>query len=263
MKKLPIPVLMYHHVNPLKGDMVTVTPEIFDGQMCYLSKSGCRTLTIDELASYIAGNTILKQKAAVITFDDGWLDNFLFAWPILEKYGINAAVFIVTDWVEGASAEASAIPESVPTHSESKQLIAGGQYRRVVLNWDLIRKMAGSGLVKFYSHTRSHPDCDQLSPSDLVNELAVSKTVIEERLKQPCPYLCWPKGKYNVPAVKIAGDAGYRALFTTNPGVATSATDPLAISRIVVKDGIGWFKKRLMIYTNQLLSELYLKIKKR
>ena len=259
----PIPVLMYHHVNPLKGDMVTVTPEVFDGQMRHLNKSGYRTLTIDELVSCIAGDTALKQKAAVITFDDGWLDNYLFAWPILEKYSINAAIFVVTDWVERASAERSKVPDSVPTHGDSKQLIARGECSRVVLNWDLIGKMRRNGLVKIYSHTRSHPESDQLSQADLANELAVSKAAIEERVKQPCPYLCWPKGKYNAAAVKIAQDAGYKALFTTNPGVVTSDTDPLAISRIVVKDGIGWFKKRLMVYTNPLLSELYLKLKKK
>ena len=121
-------------------------------------------LSVDELASYIAGEPILEQKAVVITFDDGWLDNYLFAWPILKKYCIKAAVFVVTDWVEKASCEEPAIPATVPVHSESKNLVSGGLCRRVILNWDLIGKMSGSGLVNFYSHTRSHAECGTLSP---------------------------------------------------------------------------------------------------
>lgn len=254
---------MYHHVNPHKGDMITVTPEVFEGQMNYLNKSGYRTLNIDELASYISGELILEQKTVVITFDDGWLDNYLFAWPVLEKYGIKAAVFVVTDWVEKASGGKSTIPAAVPIHSESKDLVSAGLCRQVILNWDLIGKMSGSGLINFYSHTKSHAECDALSPTALAGELAVSRSIIEERLNQPCPYLCWPKGKYNDLAVGAARDAGYKAMFTTNAGVVTAATDPFAIRRIVVKNGISWFKKRLMIYTNTLLSRLYLEIKKK
>src|SRR5208283_4148623 len=59
----PIPVLMYHHVTQHKGDMITVTPEVFDGQMRCLIQAGYRMLSVDELASYIAGELILEQKA--------------------------------------------------------------------------------------------------------------------------------------------------------------------------------------------------------
>lgn len=259
----PIPVLMYHHVNPHKGDMITVTPEVFDGQMRHISEAGYRTLDIDELVSYLHGGLVLEQKAVAVTFDDGWLDNYLFAWPILEKYGIKAAVFIVTDWVEEASGGDAAVPAAVPVHGESKGLVFRGLCRQVILNWDLISKMSGSGLVNFYSHTRSHAECDKIAPAALLEELTASRTVIEERLKRPCPYLCWPRGKYNDAAVSSARDAGYKALFTTNAGVVTTGSDPFAISRIVVKDSVPWFKKRMSIYTNSLLSGLYLMIKRK
>ena len=122
--------------------------------------------------------------------------------------------------------------------------------------------MTGSGLVDFYSHTKSHPKCDQLLESDLVAELAGSKAVIEEKLELPCPLLCWPQGKYNETAMKAAVDVGYRALFTTNPGVVTENSDRLAVNRIVVKDSVAWFKRRLLIYTNEIMSNAYLYWKK-
>ena len=99
----PVPVLMYHHINHHKGDMVTITPEVFEDQMEYLYRAGYRTLKIAELIACINGGLTLTQKAVVVTFDDGWLDNYIYAFPTLKKYKINATVFLITDRVENAS----------------------------------------------------------------------------------------------------------------------------------------------------------------
>jgi peptidoglycan/xylan/chitin deacetylase (PgdA/CDA1 family) len=257
----PIPVLMYHHVNPHRGDLVTVTPETFEGQMRYLHEQSYRTLKVDELLAYIYGKLILKEKAVVVTFDDGWLDNYTCAFPVIRKYQINAAIFIVTDRTERASESAAKIPFFIPTHKESKLLITEGNEHKVVLNWNLIREMSDSGLVEFYSHTKSHMKCDRLPENELMEELRESKRVIEKKLGKPCPYLCWPYGKFNKLATSIAKDAGYKAIFTTDRGVVKTHSDPFAVSRIVIKDNIAWFKKRMLIYTNSSLSHFYLRIK--
>jgi peptidoglycan/xylan/chitin deacetylase (PgdA/CDA1 family) len=96
-----------------------------------------------------------------------------------------------------------------------------------------------------------------------VEELGESRRIIEERLGRPCPYLCWPYGEYSTTAAEIARDAGYRALFTTLHGVVTVGSDPFAIKRIVVKNKVKWFRKRMIVYTTPLLSSLYLAIKKK
>lgn len=265
---------MYHHINPHRGDMVTVTPDVFEGQMEYLHKSGYRTLKINELLDFISGKLTIKEKSVVVTFDDGWLDNYIYAFPVLKKYSINAAIFIITDRIE----RASAIPTSasllklrgeqrgvavVPTHNESKLLIEKNEDYRVVLNWELIKEMADSSLVEFYSHTKSHARCNSLSENELLEELGESKKIIKEKLNRPCPYLCWPYGKYNEIAIKIARAVDYKAIFTTKHGVVKKTSDPFAIKRIVVKDSVAWFKKRMLIYTNIILSRLYLMLRKK
>ena len=262
----PVPVLMYHHINHHKGDMVTITPEVFEDQMEYLYRAGYRTLKIAELIACINGGLTLTQKAVVVTFDDGWLDNYIYAFPTLKKYKINATVFLITDRVENASLINSKfkIQNSkllIPTHKESKVLIEKGEDWKVVLNWELIKEMSNSGMIEFYSHTKSHTKCNSLTEKELMEEMKESREIIEKKLGSPCPYFCWPYGKYNDLAINVAKKIGYKATFTTNLGVVKTGSDPFTINRIIVKKSIAWFKKRMVIYTNTILSKIYLKTK--
>ncbi len=258
----PIPVFMYHHVSPHKGDMVTVSPDVFEAQMRFLAETGYRTLSADELVGFIRGNISIKEKAVLITFDDGYLDSYVYAFPVLKKYNIKASIFIVADWVERSSGSGVVGSElkvdKLPNHNECKKLINEGKTSEVIMNWDMIKEMQKSGLVEFYSHTMSHKKCAELADDELIKELKDSKASIEQRLNKPCPYLCWPKGSYNENSIKEAKDAGYQALFTTKKGVVKKGSDIFCIGRIAAKDGFRWFKNKTRIYTNPLFSRLYL-----
>lgn len=259
----PVPVLAYHHVNKHKGDMVTVVPEVFEKQMQYFNSAGYRTLRAGELLSFINGEISLDEKAVMITFDDGWLDNYVYAFPVLRKYNINATVFITTDWISGGPDNISDVPLHIPKHREAKRLIEQGEGHNVVLNWELIREMSESGLVEFCSHTKSHRKCHNLSEDELKEELVGSKEILEEKLGRPCIALCWPFGRNNDLSVKVARENGYSLLFTTRHGVVKEGSDPFSINRIAVKDSIAWFRKTMTIYTNPILSRIYLKLKKK
>lgn len=265
-----IPVLMYHHVNPLKGDMVTVTPGVFEAQMKCFRDGGYAALGCDELFDFMEGKYEPHGKAAVVTFDDGYLDNYVYAWPILKAYGIKAVIFVTTGWLDKATAEGvqkgklmQDFRKAPPSHGKTKAMAEQGRYSPFAMDWGMAREMASSGLVEIQSHTVTHGRCDGLSPEDLRPELVSSKEAVEKNIGKPCRYLCWPKGKYNASAVETAKQAGYRALFTTSRGIVKKGDDPYAIKRIVVKDGAGWLKTRLRIYTSPLLSSLYLGISKK
>lgn len=256
-----IPVFMYHHVNHHKGDIVTVTPDTFDAQMKYLSERGYRTLSADELVECAGKNIEINGKAVAVTFDDGYLDNYVHAFPILKRYGIKAVIFLTADWVEKASRAAHTGEASIPSHKEGKDLMSHGRFNEVVMNWDMVREMQESKLVEFYSHTMTHQKCAELPENELKQELKDSKAVIEDRLNRPCPYLCWPKGSYNESSIRIAKELGYKALFTTERDIVKHGSDTFRLGRIVVKDELKWFKRRLLIYTNPLLSRLYLAVR--
>jgi peptidoglycan/xylan/chitin deacetylase (PgdA/CDA1 family) len=225
---------MYHHVNPHRGDRVTVTTGSFAAQMESLARAGVGTLTVSQLLDFLAGGYTPPGPSVVITFDDGWLDNYLFAFPILRSLGLRAAFFLVTARVAAASASPSPLPGAVPDHESSKGLLAAGRAGEVALSWHLVREMAATGMAEFHPHSVSHRPCDELDPSELGWELTESRRVLRERLGVESSSFCWPYGRWNRAAREAAVRAGYRALFTTEPAVVTTATDPLAIPRIEV-----------------------------
>jgi peptidoglycan/xylan/chitin deacetylase (PgdA/CDA1 family) len=241
-----VPVLMYHHINPHRGDIVTVTPEVFEAQMKYLADEGYRTLKLDELVSFIMGELTPDSKSVVVTFDDGWLDNYIYAYPVLRKYKINTAIFLITDRVEKASENINTITEQIPSHNESKEFIVKGDAHKVVMGWKLIKEMQQSGIIEFYPHTKSHKRCGELKDYELLDEMRGSKDMIERRLGLPLPYFCWPYGSYNEDSIKAAIDAGFKALFTTDDGFTEQGSDPFRIKRIDVRDDLPWFKSLLL-----------------
>ena len=99
---MSVPVLMYHHVLS-QDSFIASSIKNFDEQMKYLYENGWKTLSIDEFYQYKLGKLKLPKKSVFITFDDGWRDNFIYAYPILKKYNLRATLFVVTQWIEKAS----------------------------------------------------------------------------------------------------------------------------------------------------------------
>lgn len=240
-----IPVLIYHHVNANSGDTVTVTPDVFAAQLKFLHDEGYQTLSADELCEFVTGTKRFAGKVVVITFDDGWLDNYLYAVPLLSKYQFKATFFIITARVDAASLKERLATADIPDHNSAKQLIANGAAEQVVLPWDMIKKLAESGFYRFYSHTVTHRSCGNLPPLEVQVELIESKARIEQELGKRCDYLCWPYGSFSADTVSAAKNAGYKAVFTTIDGFCASGSDPYMIQRIEVENSAEWLKSRL------------------
>jgi peptidoglycan/xylan/chitin deacetylase (PgdA/CDA1 family) len=220
-----------------------MAPEVFAAQMEHLSGAGFATLSIDDLMTALRNGQEIGNKAVVLTFDDGWLDNYLHAVPVLERLEFKASFFLITGRVDASSNGEVKLFSEIPPHEAAKAFIQAGDAASVVLDWDMARSLEREGLFRFYSHTVSHRRCAELPEAELLKELSESKLRIESELGRPCPYLCWPYGSYTDDSIRVAKEIGYTGLFTTDSGSCDQSSDPLRIKRIEVQDSVAWLQE--------------------
>lgn len=265
----PLPVLMYHHVSPKPG-LVTCSPENFRAQMGWLAKNGWKTLSTAAFESALKTGEIPK-KSVLITFDDGYLDNWVHAHPVLREFGLRATIFLITGWLgDGAQrphAGQSGAPD-VPTHKEAMAATAEGKLDDAFLRWSEVEAMRTAGTFDFHSHTHSHTRWDRRVAGQaerdaaLAEDLAISRETLAARLGETSPHLCWPQGYFDAAYQGVAKYAGFTHLYTTEHGVVRAGVDLARIPRLVAKDKpAAWFARRMGIYGRPLLSALYLGLK--
>jgi len=146
-----IPVLEYHHVNPEYKSVITVSPELFEGQLLLLKKMGYEAITLRDFEERLYEKRSVPSRSVVITFDDGFYDNYKFALPILKKHGFKATIFLSTDFIR--SAKENPAPRVI--EDDFKAAMLKKNYSGF-LRWEDIAEMAGSGLIDLEPHTRYH-----------------------------------------------------------------------------------------------------------
>lgn len=270
MSAAALPVLMYHHVTPNDG-LVTVSPATFRWQMAWLASHGYRSIGCRDLEHFLAGGT-LPDKSVLITFDDGYLDNYVHAHPVLQEFGLHAVIFLVTGWLGGESqvrrhAAMDGDVPACPNHREAKRLIDAGRADEVMLRWSEVDAMQAAGTFEFHSHTHSHTRWDKTIAdrnerrTALATDLAASRAALAARCGASA-HLCWPQGYYDDDYRAVAKEAGFRYLYTVRKGINTPNTRADEIGRIVAKDRIGsWFGSRLFLYRQPLLGGFYVRLR--
>ncbi len=253
-----VPVLMYHHVTPA-GGMIAATPEVFEEQIARLARAGYASLTAAQFSAYQAGASV-PEKSVLITFDDGYLNNWVYAHPVLKRHGMHAVLFIITGWIGDGPVRAhadqgSAVP-ATPDHNQCKQLIAEGRTDDVMLRWSEIEAMQEAGTFEFHSHTHTHTRWDKTCGPDvaakrehIAQELSDSKAALISHLGSVSDHLCWPQGYFDADYIHAAHAAGFRHLYTTDPfGQNVPGSDPDHIFRFAVRNqGGGWLNRRIWL----------------
>jgi peptidoglycan/xylan/chitin deacetylase (PgdA/CDA1 family) len=190
-----IPILCYHQITeadlPKNPECWGVPLSQFERQVRYLHDHGYRCISLPELLSYPGNQSLPKKKVFALTFDDGYEDFFTLAYPVLQRYGITATVFLVTDCVGGLS------------HWE-------GEEGTPMLTWEQVEILHADG-ISFGSHTCTHPLLPHLSNEQIWHELAASKAYLEARLGQEISWLAYPYGDSNGKIQELARAVGYRA----------------------------------------------------
>lgn len=201
-----IPVLNYHRVKDNVFNPLTLSNEEFEEQMQYLHAHGYHSITPDQLLMYLQTGEPLPDKPVLITFDDGYRDNYVNAYPILKKYGFTATIFLITD-------------------------VVGHDYW--YLDWEQVREMQQAGFV-FGSHTLSHIPLTTMGHDEATFQLLKSKEGMEWRLHTPVNYFAYPNGEYNRDAEALVKRLGYKAAFSTDFGRVNAKSDVYALERIPI-----------------------------
>ena len=251
---MSIPVLMYHHVLPKNG-FICSSIENFTKQMTFLKENNFYTLSSNEFYMYKKGKFKAPKKSVFITFDDGWRDNIIYAYPILKKLNLKATIFLVTGWIDKASEKKENF--KITYHNNCKKMVAENP-NKILMSWDDICK--SSDVFDFHSHTNTHRDFyfDKASwEEDLYN----SRETIKEKLGFEDKHLCWPRGYFDDELVEKAQNIGYEIFYTTKRGINLADNKLLHVNRLAVKKDEKWLKKNLFIFSNTILGSLYAKIK--
>lgn len=206
-----VPVLMYHYIriveNPEEdklGFNLSVTPENFDQQMKYIHDNGYNTITPDELYNSLKTEQPLPPKSILITFDDGYIDFYLEAFPVLKKYNLKATAYIVTGFLNDDQ----------------------NRY----LTWNQVKELDQSGLVTIAAHTLHHSNV--ATSQNAQKEISESKIILEKFLGHPVTSFAYPGGTFNDTAATYVAQAKYNTAFTTQLGTTMKLSNQYTLPRI-------------------------------
>jgi peptidoglycan/xylan/chitin deacetylase (PgdA/CDA1 family) len=174
-------VLMYHKVNDLPSNRMSMPVWLFDEQMAQLRELGYVAVGLDAVIAHYVDREPLPHGAVLITFDDGYRDNLVNAAPVLQKHGYPAVQFVPLAYVGN----------SIPLPHE-RHLSASGVHNPTV-DWDEIRELERYG-VRIESHGISHKPLAELEIDEAAREIAISKLKLEERLGRPVRAFSYVKG---------------------------------------------------------------------
>lgn len=204
-----LPIVMYHHVGPLPPNPdvfrkdLTVSPALFEDELQHLVEQGIETVSLDDLMEHYAGGPALPAKSVVLTFDDGYDDNYEFAFPLLQQYKMVGTFFIVTEFVG----------------------------RPGYLTWEQIQEMDAAGM-SIEAHSATHADLSVVRGAELQRQLVEPKRVLEEQLGHPVRFLAYPAGKYNAGTIAATRAAGYVAAVTVIHGTSHPSASVFELTRV-------------------------------
>lgn len=241
-KEQAIPILTYHSIDD-SGSVISVAVTNFDKQMSCLRKKGYKTYSLMEMVNYIKRGAELPHKGIVITFDDGYENNYKEAFPVLQKFGYTATIFITT----GHSGKKNNWGKQHPSIPELS-----------MLSWEEIREMSRHG-IDFGAHTQNHVNLEEVSIDIARKEIIESKDDIQMRIDHPVELFSYPFGCFNKEVQDITRTA-FRGAISNNPGKINYRSDIYALERI---NATGKIFKSLPINILNLGSfNFYLKLKK-
>ena len=221
-------ILEYHKINDWSHDAYTVPPAEFAAQMDELLARGYTTISLVDFLRAKKGKETLPEKPLILTFDNGYIDNYTDMLPILEERGMKGTVFMVTNNIG----------------------------RPGYLSWNALKDMQTRG-IEIGSHTANHIPLTEMPPAEADNELRVSKLIMEWNGVPGIFGFSYPNGKYEDYLLDLLKQNDYLAAVTGDPGLNTMETNPYLLQRLnIPRPKWGLTEFRLRLYKAALCARL-------
>jgi peptidoglycan/xylan/chitin deacetylase (PgdA/CDA1 family) len=227
-----IPILMYHRISsrPAPGlERYCVPPETFEQQIAYLRRNGYWGVTPENLLDALSRNIPLPGRPVMLTFDDGYADFAEHAWPVLQRHGFSAAVFVVADAVGGRAAWDAAYGRPAE-----------------LMDWTTLAELSAGG-VCIENHGAAHRPRSRLSVRECYRDVLRGAALIAKATGRSPLAFCYPYGAHDRVAECVLRETGAQLAFTSAAGLASLASNPLRLPRVEVSgfDDLQSFARKL------------------
>lgn len=204
---IKIPVLLYHVVkpNPDPTNPYQFSLEEFEKNMAYLKENGYRTLTMKQYFNILDGKAAMPEKPILLTFDDNSNDFYPYVYPVLNKYGMKATQFTVSDWVNGSWNM---------TSNEILTVLENG--------------------VDIQNHTVTHPFLANLSKEEQYVEIQNATEALKDLTGRTTFAFAYPYGNYNSDTISLLRDLGIKGAFKVGGGLSTDQSNRYELPRIMI-----------------------------
>ncbi|MDJ0753993.1 MAG: polysaccharide deacetylase family protein [Ardenticatenaceae bacterium] len=196
-RSVRVPILMYHYISVPPDDAdqyrinLSVEPDDFRSQMAFLKADGYETVDMYDMIEAIVNGIPLPEKPIILTFDDGYRDNYTNAYPILTEFGFKGTFFIATEFVDRGY--------------------------EPYMTWPMIEEMAAAG-HRFESHTKTHPDLILLDRAGLIWQILGSQETLAAHIGYKPQFFSYPSGSYNEDTIEILQELNFWGAVTTQGG---------------------------------------------
>ncbi len=237
--KKGIPIFMYHKIgDPPEGSKMPnlwISKAMFRKQLDYIKKNGYTPILFRDLYDHWDGKKSLPEKPVLLTFDDGYLNNYTDALPILKEYGYRATIYVVVQTVGWDNA----------WHNPASEV------RIKMVSWDQLKEMRAAGW-EVGSHTMNHPRLHQLTLKEAEIEMEKSRRVIGEFLGEAPDSFAYPygAGADDARLQGIAKKCGYRSAVSVHAGKWDNdgcKARPYCLPRVYVRRDENMFDFHLQI----------------
>jgi peptidoglycan/xylan/chitin deacetylase (PgdA/CDA1 family) len=211
--KVSIPILTFHAIDD-RPSIISFSPRLFERSIARLYDSGYRTLGLPELVDHVRQGVPFPDRSFAMTFDDGYQSVYDHAFPILQRYGFSATVFL-TVGDNGSTADSERLPSMC---------------ERSMLSWREIREMHRRGIA-IGGHTLTHPDLTRLRGEHLKAEVVSGKDVIEDALGAQVDSFAYPFGRYDQQCREIVS-RHFVCACSDRLGLLRAGSDPYAMERV-------------------------------